>query len=310
MFRNKKQNKNQYGTFNTKPENKKNVRVLMTAFAAVIFVLGVGIVLYKNHNQPKIQSAVVETAAEPIPGWWYKHFFNSSVCDQDSCKPESDPDNDKLSNLQEYYYGTEPLNPRTVGDKLSDGELVSQGFDPSKTGHQTFDETLNPDNIMGESLVFNTDVKQIIGSLTDITKVKLPEIKTQDVIVSGDNSKQAVADYLNRVNLAAFKYFNFNVEQSLKTAQITGSSDEIDNIKFRAARLLIDLKTISVPKDAVQLHKYYIGLMSLVPSVISLPQSDPDNTANTSLADDIWYDNAQAYLVLIQKIAIEKQKLK
>jgi hypothetical protein len=41
-----------------------------------------------------------------------------------------DSDNDGLTNLQEYQYGTDPCNPYTAGDGYTDGEHVALGKNP------------------------------------------------------------------------------------------------------------------------------------------------------------------------------------
>ncbi len=59
MFRNKKP-KNQYGTFATdRPQNKKTAKILITVLLGVIFVLGVGIALFRKANKP-VQIAEVQ----------------------------------------------------------------------------------------------------------------------------------------------------------------------------------------------------------------------------------------------------------
>src|SRR6185369_5645960 len=102
----------------------------------------------------------------------------------DICKPESDPDNDKLTNAQEFYYHSSPLNAHTIGDKLSDGELVASNIDPSKTGHQSFDQVASDDSVLGESIVFDTDIKNMIADLTQIKNAQIPEINPNLIKIS------------------------------------------------------------------------------------------------------------------------------
>ena len=45
-----------------------------------------------------------------------------------------DPDHDGLSNLLEAFYQTDPNNPDTDGDGVSDGDEVSQGRNPTGPG--------------------------------------------------------------------------------------------------------------------------------------------------------------------------------
>lgn len=45
-----------------------------------------------------------------------------------------DPDNDGLDNTLEFFYGTDPYNPDTDGDGVSDGDEVLSGRNPKGTG--------------------------------------------------------------------------------------------------------------------------------------------------------------------------------
>lgn len=45
-----------------------------------------------------------------------------------------DPDNDGLTNMLEAFYGTDPHNPDTDGDGVSDGDEVNSGYNPGGSG--------------------------------------------------------------------------------------------------------------------------------------------------------------------------------
>ena len=45
-------------------------------------------------------------------------------------EPDTDQDMDNLSNLEEFHFGLDPLNPDTDNDIMEDGEEVSVGLDP------------------------------------------------------------------------------------------------------------------------------------------------------------------------------------
>lgn len=62
-------------------------------------------------------------------GWEVQHGLNPI----DPFDANLDADNDGLTNLQEYQYGTDPNNADSDGDGRSDGEEVDDGTNPSET---------------------------------------------------------------------------------------------------------------------------------------------------------------------------------
>ncbi len=58
--------------------------------------------------------------------WEEKYDLDPGYNDADE-----DPDNDKLTNLNEYKKGTDPTNKDSDGDGVSDGDEVEKGFDPA-----------------------------------------------------------------------------------------------------------------------------------------------------------------------------------
>lgn len=302
MFKNKY--KNQKGGIVLKRKFRISKKIGIIIFIA-IFVIAAGALFFNKFSHPQKQAATKSEQESEIAAWWLKQYFSVSVCNQDICQVNADPDKDGLTNKQEYFYHTDPLKAFTVGDKLNDGQLVAAGFDPSKSGHITFDEVPSEDNLIGESLVFDSSIKEILNEMSDPTKIKLPEIKSEELTIINDNSKQAKIEYSRKVDEAVKQYFSFDVEEAIKRAQQEADIDQLSEIKILSVKLLAALKSIPVPSDYVQLHKYYIALAELTPKVIYLP-----GETLSSSDDDIWYDNAQTYMVLLQKIALEKQKIK
>jgi hypothetical protein len=58
---------------------------------------------------------------------WEVRYFGST----DACDPEDDPDEDNLSNLNEYNNHTDPNNPDSDGEGLTDGFEVLNGLNPN-----------------------------------------------------------------------------------------------------------------------------------------------------------------------------------
>lgn len=69
-------------------------------------------------NKQPDQAIGVTTPAE-----WQKRFFDQEVCaDIGICGDEADPDRDGLKNLEEFQNQTDPNNPDSDADGLSDGD--------------------------------------------------------------------------------------------------------------------------------------------------------------------------------------------
>ena len=67
-----------------------------------------------------------DSDGDGIPdAWEISHGLNPLVNDS-----SLDPDNDGLTNLQEYEYGTDPNNADTDGDGMSDADEIRHGKDP------------------------------------------------------------------------------------------------------------------------------------------------------------------------------------
>ena len=67
-----------------------------------------------------------DTDGDGIPDdWMNKYFGHPTALASDLSRAQDDPDGDGLTNLQEYLNGTDPKNPDTDGDGLSDGDEVN-----------------------------------------------------------------------------------------------------------------------------------------------------------------------------------------
>src|SRR5205085_7761369 len=58
---------------------------------------------------------------------WYESAHSTVLNPNDPTDASKDPDNDGLTNLQEFAAGTDPANPDTDGDGLKDGVETNTG---------------------------------------------------------------------------------------------------------------------------------------------------------------------------------------
>jgi hypothetical protein len=75
-----------------------------------------------------------DSDGDGFPDWWEeKYFGEDAVTDSNLPDPDGDEDGDGLSNRNEYTYGTDPTNPDTDSDGLSDWEEINGKKDPNVT---------------------------------------------------------------------------------------------------------------------------------------------------------------------------------
>ncbi len=69
-----------------------------------------------------------DSDGDGMPDYWeIKYYLNPN----DPSDADRDDDNDGLTNLDEFEFGTDPTNPDTDDDGVSDGREVSEGSDPN-----------------------------------------------------------------------------------------------------------------------------------------------------------------------------------
>ena len=287
--------------------NKKSVRILSAAILVLIAAFSFWFLDKRSEDKAK-NLVTSEGFDEKIPGWWLADYFGSSVCNEKRCEPNTDPDNDKLTNAQEYYFHSNPLVADTNKNGFDDGEDVARGVDPSREGDVAFEEVVTDESILGETLVYNQDIKEIINELTDPNRIELPKINEAEINVIEDNSQEAIAKYLTESDKVFLEYFGEDGSSYIEQALISNNQTLIEDIKLKFAQALIDFKNLEVPSNALQLHKYGIAYLQLLPLVVDVPPAyvleDQYSTEGNA-----WYDQSTALFSLYQKIELESISL-
>lgn len=248
-------------------------RYKMFAFAGIISLAiagsaAVGYFLYQKYEKPADTAAgnAQENSGE-LPREWLVRYFGTD--DENNARvggSEGDPDEDILTNEQEFFFGTDPTNPDTLGDGQLDGVKVVAGINPvsggplynldyAKLAADRFIETNNLPEFKKENIE-----KQVLGLLNppDPSKLQidLPDPKT--LKVSSDNSAGSAAKYMQDFSdiIAGFNFTEGDVQNLLnnESGQQGGSislTDLYDTIN--------KLRNISVPSDFLKFHQLHIA---------------------------------------------------
>ncbi len=95
---------------------------------AVIAIIIFGVIVWRNISRTSKQAGRA------------LHATASVICPQ-NWEGLEDSDGDGMPDIVEEVYGTDPLNPDTSGDGVSDGERFLEGCDPRKQGCIPLDST-------------------------------------------------------------------------------------------------------------------------------------------------------------------------
>lgn len=181
---------------------------LTIILVAVIIVLGGGAYYYftqqalKEEQQtllnlknsvhaPSTSTTTPETTSAMLDKNWQKNFFGSETCSHtDVCGDAADPDQDGLTNAEEYKLGTDPNNPDSDNDGLADGDEVHVfGSDP-KSANSGSDKSYSDIDYVKGGYDFSTgqklspeQIKQINQKMTQYklhepTKKNLKDVLT------------------------------------------------------------------------------------------------------------------------------------
>jgi hypothetical protein len=172
------------------------------AFAAVVYFAFQKFGTVKEENILPDKSGLIPTANQPIGPTatsglltdkvWQKKYFNSEICaDQSICGENADPDHDGLTNLEEYKLGTDPNNPDSDNDGLSDGDEVHIFGSNPLQDHSGVNKKYSDLDYAKQGYDFTTDKKytdQQIAAITNKMKqsgLHEPSIKTlKDILIS------------------------------------------------------------------------------------------------------------------------------
>jgi hypothetical protein len=100
---------------------------------------------------------------------WLNQYFHVNICnDKNVCGALADPDNDNLTNVEEFRLGTDPTDPDSDNDGYLDGEEIKNGYNPLKNSpdHSSDKMEFNSPKENGE---INADILKVLNAVSSET---------------------------------------------------------------------------------------------------------------------------------------------
>lgn len=215
---------------------------------------------------------------------------------------KSDTDGDGLKDWEEILFHTDPKNPDTDGDGTKDGEEILLNRDPLKRGPNDLlaaaramnqatstakeDPNLTKDiaHIFADQYMLlqikngpkypidmNSAAAQMAQyALLKAAKIPVRQYTEKDIILSADNSKEAIFQYLHQFDLAYTNTFATPSYQHMVIFTFSNAFKEKDfSLLAKLDKTIAlydifaaDLLALKVPSDFVSLHIEYLNALS------------------------------------------------
>lgn len=247
-------------------------------------------------------------------------------CQPDPNDKNRDSDHDGLADWQETVYQTDPCRPDSDGDGYLDGEEVASGYDPAKPAPDdrlagadassrslpqnltralaqnlskqmiagelgSISDALDPLAIQTSNQVIDDAIQQVISEA--MREFSLPEIPDSEIIISPDNSPEAIGNYAKKV----FETIDYWAkEKSIKQGGYESESEMIylavqnknftevsKNIDFYG-KIFEEIKKIPAPANLKDIHKRQLGILQATKNILKAIKEIDSDPLRTNLA--------------------------
>ena len=185
------------------------------------------------------------TDSDGLPDWWEQDFFGNL-----NQNATGDPDNDGLTNLEEYILGTNPNDSDSDNDGASDGVEVANGNDP-------LNPTNFPESILPVANPLNpTQPKFTTINITDANGTNLPAKTTS-------NFGNTYPGQRLRIEINGLEFATTPLQGQTCTAKLYNSSNTLINNAFAitdgATGTLTEVEGTVIPNGTNKFTCRWIG---------------------------------------------------
>src|SRR3989344_5669136 len=200
-----------------------------------------------------------------LPTKWLLQYFGG--CNENSDKvggPDGDPDGDILTNVQEYFFGTNPAKADSDSDGVPDGDEIAFGKNPNGEGELT--APVNAEEYLAQlgpeyQEYSQENIQKQVESLFNPDQaipLELPDDKELKIISQNDFT--AMEKYYNdTIGLSAA---DESERQKLQSDLFEMNQSELDGYSARIQAMIAVLKQTPVPSELVCIHKLKIAQLT------------------------------------------------
>lgn len=120
----------------TKPKTKINFKLIFIILFVLAILGGTAFAIFYKLNKSKdtvstdqtqqTEAPIIQPEGVTTTNIWQEQYFGAQLCESvANCGDSADPDEDGLTNLQEFSENTDPLNSDTDSDGLADGDEIN-----------------------------------------------------------------------------------------------------------------------------------------------------------------------------------------
>ena len=263
-----------------KQNRYKRFIVVIAIFLLVAGTAAAGFYLYEKDEENKtVQVAGSGTASVLPKEWLIKYFATDNENDPAVGGPYGDPDNDVLTNLQEFYFGADPTNPDSDGDGQIDGAEVALNSNPLGPGElystefarRIADQYLISNNL--EEFKSENIQRQVLQLLNppDPEKLEVVLPGKETLKVFSQNTPETIDRYFQE-SIAATEPLDIDAK-ILQVALQNPASVDHQSVLGLIYEVMYRFRAVKVPSDALYFHQLRLAALAASANLLEIAKT-------------------------------------